>query len=205
MDRLLLAASTFCFLIGFVQTCLALRAHIVPPQRVLLLREPRRLPPPDGLSLPARAGDRPLPADQSLRGARLSLLVDAAVLPFHRAGVPALAARRLYLPPRVRHPSVALLLPADAAAAGGLPPNPWLELHAAISVVAYGAFGLAFVAGVMYLAQERQLKTHQLHQTFYQLPPIHDLAVANRRLILAGFSLFTIGMLAGLMHGLRAR
>ena len=37
--------------------------------------------------------------------------------------------------------------------------SPWLELHASISLIAYGAFALACVAGLMYLVQERQLKT----------------------------------------------
>src|SRR4030095_9721478 len=76
------------------------------------------------------------------------------------------------------------------------PPNPWLELHAAVSVVAYGAFALAGVAGVMYLLQERQLKTHHIHSIFSHLPPLHDLAVANRRLVFAGFGLLTVGLLA---------
>ena len=58
----------------------------------------------------------------------------------------------------------------------------------AVSLVAYGAFALACVSGVMYLAQERQLKTHHLRSIFYRLPPIHDLAVANRRLIFSGFA-----------------
>jgi ABC-type uncharacterized transport system permease subunit len=38
------------------------------------------------------------------------------------------------------------------------PPLPWLELHASISLIAYGAFALACIAGVMYLVQERQIK-----------------------------------------------
>jgi ABC-type uncharacterized transport system permease subunit len=53
----------------------------------------------------------------------------------------------------------------------------------------------------MYLAQERQLKTHHIHSIFYHLPPIRDLAVANRRLILTGFALLTVGIGAGLMIG----
>ncbi|MGA3172391.1 MAG: cytochrome c biogenesis protein CcsA [Chthoniobacteraceae bacterium] len=75
--------------------------------------------------------------------------------------------------------------------------NPWLETHAAISVVAYGAFALACVAGVMYLVQERQLKTHRFRGLLFHLPPIADLAVAIKRLILAGFILLTVGLLCG--------
>jgi ABC-type uncharacterized transport system permease subunit len=80
-------------------------------------------------------------------------------------------------------------------------PNPWLEVHAAVSVIAYGAFALASVAGVMFLVQERQLKTHQLTSIFHALPPIQDLATANGRLILAGFALLTIGLAAGFKMG----
>ena len=95
----------------------------------------------------------------------------------------------------------ALLLVKDTPVKAKMPPNGWLELHAAISVVAYGAFALACVAGVMYLAQERQLKSHNIHSIFYHLPPIRDLSVANNRLISVGFLLLTVGLGAGFMLG----
>jgi HemX protein len=75
--------------------------------------------------------------------------------------------------------------------------NPWVEMHAALSVIAYGAFGLAGIAGVMYLVQERQLKRHKASPLLYNLPPITDLAVANRRLVWLGFGLLTAGFAAG--------
>src|SRR6476619_7733337 len=55
----------------------------------------------------------------------------------------------------------ALLAPIDVLHRMRLPANSWLEFHASISMIAYGAFALACVAGLMYLVQERQLKTHQ--------------------------------------------
>src|SRR6267154_2656395 len=61
----------------------------------------------------------------------------------------------------------ALLAPIDVRHPVKLPVNSWLEFHASMSIVAYGAFALACVAGVMYLVQERQLKTHQLRSIFY--------------------------------------
>lgn len=75
--------------------------------------------------------------------------------------------------------------------------NPYLEFHAAFSLLAYGAFVLAGLAGAMYLLQERQLKTRRLNPVFFVLPPIHSLGVANGRLIAVGFILLTLGMLAG--------
>jgi len=99
----------------------------------------------------------------------------------------------------------ALLALSDTVNPARSQPKPWLELHAAVSIIAYGAFALAGVAGAMYLAQERQLKTHQLRTIFFHLPPIADLAVAINRLLLAGFVLLTVGLLSGFMVGFDAR
>ena len=77
----------------------------------------------------------------------------------------------------------------------------WPELHAAVSLVAYGAFALACVAGVMYLVQERLLKRHRVNSFFQNLPPIADLSVAMLRLLLAGFILLTAGLVAGFLAG----
>ncbi len=97
----------------------------------------------------------------------------------------------------------ALLAPIDPPRALSLLPAPhspinrWLEFHAAFSMLAYGAFALAGIAGVMYLLQERQLKTHRLRSLFFQLPPIADLGVVNARLLMVGFILLSLGLIAG--------
>ena len=79
--------------------------------------------------------------------------------------------------------------------------NPWLEFHASVSLVAYGAFALACIAGFMYLVQERQLKTHQIHSIFYHLPPLSDLFAAITRLVWWGFGLYTLGLASGFFVG----
>ncbi|HWL54404.1 MAG TPA: cytochrome c biogenesis protein CcsA [Chthoniobacteraceae bacterium] len=94
---------------------------------------------------------------------------------------------------------VALLAPIDTVHALGARPDPWLEMHAALSIIAYGAFAMAGVAGVMYIAQERQLKNHRLGSFFYEMPPIMHLAVANTRLLWAGLILLSVGLLCGFM------
>lgn len=95
----------------------------------------------------------------------------------------------------------ALLALDDRIPEGAPGADPWLELHAAVSVVAYGAFALACVAGVMYLAQERQLKTRHIGALFFHLPPIADLAVAIRRLLIAGLALLSVGLGSGFVVG----
>jgi HemX protein len=95
----------------------------------------------------------------------------------------------------------ALLAPIDQPHRMKLAVNPWLEMHASVSMVALGAFALACVAGLMYLVQERQLKTHQLHSIFYHLPPLTDLFAALTRLLWMGFILYTVGLASGFFTG----
>ena len=97
--------------------------------------------------------------------------------------------------------TIALVAPIDAPSRPRLPANPWLEFHASIAMIAYGAFALACVAGLMYLLQERQLKTHQLHSLFFHLPPLSDLFAAITRLLWLGFGLYSAGLMAGFFTG----
>ncbi len=71
------------------------------------------------------------------------------------------------------------------------------SLHAATSLLAYGAFGLAAVAAGMFLMQQHDLKVHKLRALLSLLPSIQRLGVIMFRLVTAGFSLLTIGLIAG--------
>jgi len=201
MDRLLLAISTFCFLLGFAYTMHALGARVYRASRLNFFA--------------ILSGFLCQTAFLYLRGEtlgrcpltnRFELLVflSWSMVLFYLLIGPAY---RLSLLGAFTSPLVflfqmgALLFVDDVPSRLRSAPNSWLELHAAISVVAYGAFALACVAGVMYLAQERQLKTHHIHSIFYHLPPIRDLAVANGRLIIVGFVLLTVGLGAGFKLG----
>ncbi|MFN2507665.1 MAG: inner membrane protein YpjD [Chthoniobacterales bacterium] len=97
--------------------------------------------------------------------------------------------------------SFALLAPIDGPRAAKIEVNPWLEFHASMSIVAYGAFALACIAGLMYLLQERQLKTHRLHSVFQNLPPLANLYAAITRLLWLGFCLYTAGLVSGFFTG----
>jgi len=90
---------------------------------------------------------------------------------------------------------------AGAPAAGRFAREPWVALHAALTLIAYGAFALAAVAGMMYWVQDRQLKRRTAGALLYSLPPITDLGVANARLLWLGFSLLTAGFAAGFLSG----
>ena len=88
-------------------------------------------------------------------------------------------------------------LDAKQIAAQAEVPHALTSLHAALMALAYGAFGLSSVAGVMYLTQERNLKLHKLKAIFSLMPPIQRLEAAASLLLLIGFVLLTIGLGVG--------
>ncbi len=70
----------------------------------------------------------------------------------------------------------------------------WSNLHKALILLAYGAFGLGAAAGVMYVMQDRRLKFDKLRAALSLLPPIQRLELAIGRLVLAGSILLTGGL-----------
>lgn len=78
--------------------------------------------------------------------------------------------------------------------------NAWHETHSATSVLAYGAYALAAVAGVMFLVLDKQLKDQQLKSgLFRNLPPVRELIFSLTKLLWMGTGLLTVGILAGFM------
>jgi HemX protein len=201
VDRDLLIISTICFLAAVVRTVITLRAGIFRPGRF------------DFLAI--GVGFIFQTAFLSIRGhtlARCPLTNLFEVFIFLAWSVTLIyilvgTAYRLSLMGAFTAPLVvllqgfALIAPIDVQHPVKLPANPWLEFHASISTVAYGAFALACIAGIMYLVQERQLKTHQLHSIFYHLPPLTDLFAAITRLLWWGFALYTLGIVSGFFTG----
>ncbi|HEY2615674.1 MAG TPA: cytochrome c biogenesis protein CcsA [Chthoniobacterales bacterium] len=201
MDRPLLLASTLCYLAAVVRTLLAPREKIWHPGRANFLA--------------IAAGFLFQTAFLSVRGHALgrcpltNLFEVFVFLAWSVALIYLLVgpAYRLSLMGAFTAPLVfliqtfALVAPVDVPHPIRLPANPWLEFHASISIIAYGAFALACVAGVMYLVQERQLKTHELLSVFYHLPPLTTLFSAITRLLWLGFSLYTAGLISGFFTG----
>jgi len=70
----------------------------------------------------------------------------------------------------------------------------WVEFHVGISLLAYGAFGMSFIAGLMFLIQERQVRRGNLKTLFYNLPPMQNLCTAVLRLLIVGVILLTAGI-----------
>lgn len=74
----------------------------------------------------------------------------------------------------------------------------WLvSLHAAMILLAYGAFGLSAVAGLMFLSQQHNLKFKKLTAVFSLLPPIQRVELVSIRLVMVGFVFLSVGLFAG--------
>ena len=201
MDRYLLIVSTLCYLAAVVHTVIELRANVFRPLRFNFFAI--------GLGIIFQT------AFLSVRGHELgrcpitNLFEVFVFLSWSVALIYMLVgpAYRLSLMGAFTAPLVlllqgfALIAPIDVRHPAQVPSNSWLEFHASISLIAYGAFALACIAGVMYLLQERQLKTHQLHSIFYHLPPLTNLFAAVTRLLWWGFALYTIGIVSGFFTG----
>ncbi len=73
----------------------------------------------------------------------------------------------------------------------------WLPVHAGVSVMAYGFLALAFCGGIMYLLQERELKSKKFGFFFTRLPSLDALDQLNSHCLTAGFTLLTLGIITG--------
>lgn len=99
---------------------------------------------------------------------------------------------------------LSLLLPDRRVAVGAGTIDPWVEFHAATGILAYGAFCLGGICGLLILLQDRHLKSGRPAQLFFRLPPLASLTVVNYRLIVFGFALLSAGIAGGFISGVRA-
>lgn len=86
--------------------------------------------------------------------------------------------------------------PGDGIFASRPKIDPWLEWHATVSLLAYAAFALAASAGILFLFQNRQLKSGRPHRLIFNLPPLHNLGRGLLGLLHAGFALLSVGILS---------
>ncbi len=73
----------------------------------------------------------------------------------------------------------------------------WLTLHRTLSIIGYAAFSMSFGAGIMYLIQERQVKSKKLGVMYFRMPSLEVLDDLNYKVISIGFPLFTMGFMTG--------
>jgi len=95
---------------------------------------------------------------------------------------------------------VALLFGTNSANAPAAFSATWLfPIHTTLLIFAYAAFFIVFMASVMYLLQERELKLKTFGATFHRLPSlttVNDIATSSATL---GLTLLTLGIATGVI------
>ena len=94
-------------------------------------------------------------------------------------------------------------LAAHLAPADKLSPHdahgPTFAFHVALSILAYSAFALSFVLSVIFLGEERLLRSHKLGDIVWRLPPLELLERMSRSSVLVGLVSITIGTAFGFL------
>ena len=72
-----------------------------------------------------------------------------------------------------------------------------VSVHVTLSTLGTVGFAVAFVAGLMYLIQDRLLKSRRFNVLYAKLPPLDFLDRLNEHAIATGFPLLTLGIIAG--------
>src|SRR5438067_3863309 len=75
--------------------------------------------------------------------------------------------------------------------------NAWLTLHIVLVLLGFAALLFTAVASVVYIFQERELKTKKPRKFYYRLPPLGTLDELISRSMAVGFVLITLATIAG--------
>jgi cytochrome c-type biogenesis protein CcsB len=73
----------------------------------------------------------------------------------------------------------------------------WLPIHVTLALVGNGFFALIAVGGLMYIIQERLIKTKRIGRYHRLLPSLETLDSINRRGLPLGFFFLTLGIISG--------
>lgn len=107
----------------------------------------------------------------------------------------------LYAAPLVAGVLIAgALLPGPPAQTTALFQSLWLMAHVTAIFLGEAAFALACGVGILYLLQEKAIKTKKTRYVFRRLPSLELLDNAGYGCIVVGFALMTLGLITGLVY-----
>jgi ABC-type uncharacterized transport system permease subunit len=95
---------------------------------------------------------------------------------------------------------VALLMGKDSNTSPAPFSATWLfPVHTTLLIFAYAAFFIVFMASVMYLVQERELKLKTFSAFFHRLPPLTTVNQLATSAAILGLTLLTLGIVTGMI------
>ncbi len=92
------------------------------------------------------------------------------------------------------------LLPVHIVPKSELFKSGWVILHVTALFLANALFALAFSVGIMYLLQERQIKSKNFGFLYPRLPSLEKLDMISHYCLIVGFPLMTGGLVAGFAY-----
>ena len=108
-----------------------------------------------------------------------------------------LEALGVFMFPLVFMLTVAAVFTNDVPNEGPVLRSFWLPLHAGMFFLGDTLLFLTFVGALMYLLQERELKSKKPRAFYYRLPPLSVLDDLSQKTLAAGFPLVTIAIVIG--------
>jgi cytochrome c-type biogenesis protein CcsB len=96
--------------------------------------------------------------------------------------------------------SGALILPQGKGTVSPLLQGFWLTVHITLTLLGYAALALAFLGGIFYLIQERQIKSKRFGFFYRRLPSLSQLDTLNSWCLSIGFPLLTGGIICGSLY-----
>ena len=81
----------------------------------------------------------------------------------------------------------------------------WLVSHIALSFIGFASFATAAVAGLMYLFEHRELKSHRFEAIFRLFPPLATLDRVNHVAALAGWVGLSVGVVLAVTYAITYR
>jgi len=76
----------------------------------------------------------------------------------------------------------------------------WLSAHLVTAFIGYGFLALSFMAGVLYLLQEREIKAKRTGGVYRRLPSLGTLDALNHTSLTLGFALISAGIVTGAVY-----
>ena len=76
----------------------------------------------------------------------------------------------------------------------------WFTVHVGTIFMGDALFAIAFLAAIMYLIQERQIKHKRLGSFYNRLPSLSTLDGLNYHALICGFPFLTVGMITGSIY-----
>lgn len=91
----------------------------------------------------------------------------------------------------------AMFLPSKTPVVSDIFGSYWFDVHIILAFTGNAFFALAFIFALMYLIQEKYLKSRKLGGMYFLLPPLDVLDELNYRCLCYGFPLLTFAIITG--------